>query len=192
MIEFKDIPGFEGLYKASSEGYIIAYPKWIHGAYGGSRFHEERVLIRDVSDTGYLRVTLYKDKIKKRFLVHRLIGFVFIPNPNSLPEINHKNGIKADCRPDNLEWATKSHNMTHKFRVLKHKAPMGGLGRFNEKHPNSKPIIQLSLDGQFIKEWPNAPEVKRSLGIGSSGNIASCAQGRLKTAYGYKWAFKSV
>jgi len=56
---------------------------------------------------GYLLITIgTRGKNEKTFLLHRLVAKTFLPNPNNLPEVNHKNTIKTDCSLSNLEWCT--------------------------------------------------------------------------------------
>jgi hypothetical protein len=62
---------------------------------------------------GYLRVSLSKNKKHKSLLVHRLVALAYIPNPDTLPEVNHLNGIKTDNSVENLEWCTHKRNMRH-------------------------------------------------------------------------------
>jgi|688.fasta_scaffold1361633_1 hypothetical protein len=54
----------------------------------------------------------------KQHRVHRLVAKEHIPNPNNLPDVNHKNGIKHDNRIENLEWVSRSDNQKHAYRIL--------------------------------------------------------------------------
>lgn len=70
---------------------------------------------------GYLEVGIYKNGKRYFRRVHRLVAQTFIPNPNHLPQINHKDGnIKNNC-VENLEWCTCQDNLLHSFRVLNRK-----------------------------------------------------------------------
>ena len=62
-------------------------------------------------------------------------------------------------------------------------------GRYGVLHHNSKPVLQLDLDGNFIREWDCAADVERELGMCQS-NIGLCCRGKSKAAYGYIWKFK--
>lgn len=68
---------------------------------------------------GYSKTALRdKDGNRKYLRVHRIVAMTFIDNPNELPIVNHKNGIKDDNRVENLEWCTISQNTKHGFDVL--------------------------------------------------------------------------
>ena len=66
---------------------------------------------------GYVRVALSKNKKVKSLFVHVLMGKAFIPNPDNLPQINHKNQIRNDNRIDNLEWSTNINNSQSKNKT---------------------------------------------------------------------------
>ena len=86
---WKDIPNYEELYQESNLG----------------RIKNKKNHIISIWDNGkYCYVTLYKDKIRKNCLVHRLVAETFIPNPDNLPQVNHKDENKANNKIENLEW----------------------------------------------------------------------------------------
>ena len=76
---------------------------------------------------GYLFVHFpYKNKAKRIYLrINRLVAIYFIPNPDNKPEVNHINGDKEDNTVENLEWSTRSENMTHCFRTGLHPSTRG-------------------------------------------------------------------
>lgn len=98
MEQWRSIPGYEGIYQVSSEGRV-------KNAYG-------HVLKPETAKNGYKRVTLFD---KKKFQVHRLVALAFIPNPDNKEVVNHRNGVKADNRVENLEWVTWSENAKHAY-----------------------------------------------------------------------------
>lgn len=114
---------------------------------------------------GYLRVKLYKDNEKKIYYIHRLVAEAYIPNIDNLPEVDHIDNDKSHNYVNNLQWITR---------------------RDNNRKSHNKPILQFSLDGEFIREWECANDVGKEV----SGHIYDCLKGSRKTAYGYIWKFK--
>lgn len=108
---WKDIPGYEGLYQASTLGKI-----------SNSR---GRTLKENLIKKGYYHITLYKSGIPKTFKLHRLIAFTHIYNPNNFAQINHINGVKTDNYIENLEWCDHSHNQLHAYKTGLNKARRG-------------------------------------------------------------------
>ena len=94
---------------------------------------------------------------KKHFRVHRLVAEAFIPNPNGLPQINHKDGDKTNNQVNNLEWCDNSYNQKHAFE--------NGLQKGNFNHPNSKLTYD---DVMYIKKF--YIRNKRGSGIRSLAN----------------------
>lgn len=78
---------------------------------------------------GYCRVAFNNGEVKETLSVHRLVAEAFLPNPNNLPQVNHKNGIKADNTVNNLEWCTASENRRHAYSVLGGSPPNKGKHR---------------------------------------------------------------
>lgn len=107
----KNLLGYEGLYLIDSLGNIVSCPRQ-----QGSRFvNQYKILGTKVNKFGYKEVALSKDGKTKTVLLHRLIAIHFVPNPDNLPVVNHKNGIKTDNRIENLEWVTRSQNTKHAY-----------------------------------------------------------------------------
>lgn len=98
------IPNFEKEYSATEDGRIYSH---IYGKFLSPWKHK----------TGYLCVHL-RDKT---FYLHRVIAITFIPNPNHLPEVNHKDEIKTNCAVSNLEWCNRTYNVKYGTRTKRAK-----------------------------------------------------------------------
>jgi hypothetical protein len=101
MEVWKDIPGYEGLYLASTTGKIYSV--------------RSKKCLAISPNTTYARVVLSKFGISKCYAVHRLVSMTFIPNPNNLPQVHHIDHNHHNNRVDNLAWITKEDNQTEYF-----------------------------------------------------------------------------
>lgn len=135
---WKDVIGYEGIYKVSNLGRVKSIERTKQN-YSKRQFVPSCFLKPYIS-VGYYKVDLSKNRKRKRYFIHRLLGDHFIPNPENKKTINHKNGIKTDYRLENLEWATQSEQMKHALET--------GL-----RIITAKKIIQMDMNGVFIKEW---------------------------------------
>ena len=112
--EWKEIPGYEGKYLASSLGRIKSLPKNITLFHGGEYLTKEKILHQRFS-CGYLFVALFDGNNRLDIQSHIIIGKTFLPNPENKEQINHKKGIKTDNRVSEIEWATRSENALHAY-----------------------------------------------------------------------------
>src|SRR5690606_12792762 len=135
---WKDIKGLEGRYQVSDHGRVRSLDRETP-VNGGIRFSKGRMLNTRLDRYGYSKISFTLGKGKKRHsTIHRLVASAFIPNPNNLPQVNHKDGDKTNNHVNNLEWCTGEHN-------IKHAKDMGLIhGVKGGKHYKSKPIIDLS------------------------------------------------
>lgn len=111
---------YKGIYKISNLGRI----KSLERLDNKGRTVHEKILSSCKRPDGYYTVGLSINGKAKSFLIHRLVALTFIPNPDNLPEINHKDENKSNNCVDNLEWCTSKYNCnygTHNERVSKTK-----------------------------------------------------------------------
>lgn len=131
----------------------------------GQLYFRGRKLAQNINNRGYLYTTVGY----KKHYVHRIVCSVYNSEPTDpKQEVNHKNGIKTDNRPDNLEWCTRSANLKHLYRILNKKPRPAWLGRSGSLHCRSKPV--LSIKDQSILEHGSLAECGRYFDI-STGTV---------------------
>ena len=180
---WKDIEECEG-YQVSNLGRIRSVDRVLYAGnrWGGvtARRYKGKLITTFAYPNGYMAFVYRKHhKTIKNFLIHRLVAHAFIPNPDNLPQINHKNEKRDDNRVDNLEWCTDAYN-----KIYNNRAKRVAIA-------NGKPIEQLSMDGHIIREFPSIREAARFVN-GDMKSIRMCCKKDTMTHYykGYRWKFK--
>lgn len=182
MNEWKDIPGFEGYFQASTSGEIKSLERKILLSNGTTRIQHERILKQQLDKNGYLTVELNKNGKRKFCRVNRLIALTFIPNddPVHKTQVNHiKEFEKQNNNVYNLEWCTPKENSNYGTRTSR------------IAKSQSIPVYQYSKEYKFIKRWSSFSQVENELGIHHS-NIVACCTGRRKSTGGYIWSYTKL
>lgn len=120
MEEWRPITGYEGLYEVSNFGRVRSLNRQFIRSDG--RLHNEpgRILRGCITTRGYLCVNLCDNNHKvTTHKVHRLVAYMFIPNPNNYPHVNHKDEDKLNNNYENLEWCTELYNDNYGSRNQK-------------------------------------------------------------------------
>ena len=102
----KEIKGYPG-YTITDDGKVISH-----------KYRQPRVMKTWLQESGYENIKLCKQNVTSHHLVHRLVAEAFIPNPDNLPEVNHKNKIRNDNRVENLEWYTRKENLFESYTTM--------------------------------------------------------------------------
>lgn len=136
----------------------------------------------------YFRFCLYDKNKKRTCLIHREVAKAFIPNPNNLPCVNHKDLNKQNNNVENLEWCTVAYNTKH--AIFNGVDVMKGFNGYNKnkffkKYGN---LYQYDKNMQLVNIYENLNDAYEKTGI-CKRNILQCInhqEGR-KQAGGYIW-----
>jgi len=170
MALWKDVAGYEGLYLVSDEGDVYSLPKVVQGAWVQ---HRKGKLLKKgkrgrKGQPQYEFVILLDSKgCSHHESVHRLVAKAFIPNPDNLPEVNHKDENSLNNSVDNLEWCDHQYNI---------------------EYSKNKRVGQY-IDGEKVAEYKSIVYASKMTGI-SRTSITNALTGWSKTAGGYEWRYE--
>ena len=187
--QWRDIAGYEGYYKISSWGRVKSMERIIQDRFGMKSPYRipQKILKPKRAQTGYLFVHLSKDGHANPQRIHRLVAEAFIPNPDGLPTINHKDENKENNHVENLEWWYNNDYGTRQQR-----------SQMNQKHRRA--VRMLSMDGELIRTFPTCLSAARYIAGEPTGksqrvrvtdnNISRACRLQRHKAYGYLWEFE--
>ncbi len=160
---WRPVAGYEGLYEVSNTLRVKSL-----------KFGKERILKLSVTWDGYLLVALWKTGKKKTCKVHRLVAEAFIPNPNNLPFVCHKDDDPANNCVDNLFWGTHKDNQEDSHNKGRHTKP-------------KRAVFAHAPDGNMYY-YESIKEAERQTRINKS-HISECCRASRKHAGGFTWKY---
>lgn len=210
---WKEIPGFEGYYEASTEGNIRSMDRTLNCLWG--EVHPAKGKTKAVCKDryGYLYVGLSKGHKKYHRTIHRLIALTFIPNPDNKPCVDHIDGDKTNNRVGNLRWCTVKENNQNPITRKRHrevvyteernrKVSLGLVGhsvsaearrKLSEfRKTTARKVRQFTLDGKLVAEWNNTHEAAESLNLKHNTMVSLIQRGKRSKGYYKYFIFKYV
>lgn len=172
---WKPVKGYEGLYMLSNEGQYYSYPR--HHSKGGYSWGQN-------NGHGYLNMGLSKNNKAEKKLIHRLVYETFIGDIPNGYDVHHINHNRQDNRAENLCLKNASEHLSLHMQQHIEKTISAVVKKL------SKPVVQLTVNGVFVAEYPSLREAARQTGI-AQASISKCCLNRknYKTAGGYIWKF---
>lgn len=164
---WKYVEGWEDRYMVSNTGKV--YSKLSN-------------LIKKTAYTndGYEVIMLARNGKQFGTFVHRLVAKAFIPNPDNLPIINHKDENPSNNNVDNLEWCTYSYNNTYNNVHIKNSEKM------------ERPVYQYDSNGNFVNKYNSVRKAAKLIGIKSPSNISECCNKNQLTTHGYVFSYNEL
>lgn len=159
---WKDIEGYEGIYKISNSGLIYAYPSW-----KGTRFDDSSIILPRYDNTKCDGIVFHRGNDSDFFTVSELVAKAFVDNPNNYDNIRFKDGNNKNNDANNLEWVPREQSTTY----------------------NGEEVYQINFLGEIVNTYPSAASAAKAIGC-DRGFLHFAIHGGRNTCYGYRWVYK--
>ena len=181
---WKNVVGYEELYQISSMGRVKTIPRTVIDSLGRKQPIKEKIIrVCVCKHTGYPYVSLNKNGKSVKSFIHRLIAEAFIPNPQNLPCVNHKDEDRGNSVLENLEWCSYSYNNSYGDACKKRKETLRK--SLVGKH---KIIYQFTKRGELVRVFVHGiSQMQEDLGY----DIGDCLTGKSKTSHGYVFSYSA-
>lgn len=187
--KWKPVVGFEGLYEVSSLGRVRSLDKIVPtGIRNNKTCIKKGKILKPLKDKGYLRVCLHPGP--KYLFIHRIVASAFLPNPEGLPMINHKDEDKTNNIIENLEWCDNSYNQLYGSARERSAATRIKNGTYQNENCK-RPVVKIDKNtNKPIKIYESVLKAAEENGTFSAA-IIGVAKHRPHcfTAAGFKWSY---
>lgn len=177
-MEKRPVPGYEEQYYLDPETMQVVNKKTGRSLKVGS------------DKNGYPEVKLCKNNVETHKSLHRLFAEVYIPNPDNLPDVNHKDETRTNYSLDNLEWCTEKYNQNYgtvnQRRGQKISEAKKGIPQPWVAELKGKPVIGKNVITGEEVYFPSANAANRAMGL-ADGGVEKALRGKQKTAGGHTW-----
>lgn len=179
---WKDVVGYEGLYKVSNLGRVKSLPK-LKFTPTTTFYTKERICVPRESKGGYLRVGLSKNGRQTYKFLHRIVIEAFL-GVNKSMTINHKDEDKCNNCIDNLEYMSRADNVRYGTGIAR------AAQRRRENPYNAISVNQYTLGGEFVARYKSSMDAMRAIKCkGCGSDIIDCCRRKRHTARGFIWRF---
>ena len=183
---WKDVVGFEGLYKVSDKGRVYSVERRDSRGrrYGG------RMLKPKYGGKGYPQVNLHKNGISKTKSMHQLVAGAFIPNPENSPQVNHIDEVKDNNDLSNLEWCTREHNLN--YRTQMERSAQARSKKVRAVNVENGDVLTFNSLTEVGRKGYNTSAVSKACGGTYKARTGKLVGGDGRTYKGYRWSYEEV
>ena len=173
-MEWKSVKKYNGLYLISDTGKVFSV-------------QTNRIMKTHHIKGGYEKVELTVDGKARKEFVHRLVADAFLPNPDNLPCVNHKDENPSNNSVENLEWCTYEYNS--KYGTCQERRVAHTKYQHGAERPNARKVYRYDMSGNLIAEYPSVADASKDTGYNKK-SIAKACNGGLKKYMENVWSYE--